>query len=1041
MWYFRGRMLLAFLFLASTPWLRAEFRHFEDASLRAVHFIDTQEGWAVGDDGVVLHTIDAGQSWERQPTGVRASLRSVQFLDPIRGWAAGRIETPTGGSVGVLLSTTDGGLKWTQVAANAMPGLNVVKFTDAKTGFALGDGVEPFTSGIFRTLDGGRTWDVVPGQHAPSWRAGDFQDGGNGLLGGAWSRLGTLQQGKMHVAEDLERMSGRAIHALQIFDQRAVAVGDGGLVLRSQSGGVSWGFADLKLPDAVRASLDFRALQVVGKSIWIAGRPGSVIVHSGDAGQTWSLHKTGQSLPLHGLSFPDANTGWAVGDAGTILHSADAGKTWTRQRGAGKRASVLAINARASDTPIDTVVRLGGLEGQLVTTLQVCQADPSHAAFAKATEGCRLASAVRQAGGLTAESLWTFPCPQYFRDSDRSALLAFWNQRHANQAERELVRQLVLALRTWRPSVVLGDDTDSKDPARSLVAEALLEAVKNAADPKMFPDQIEHLGLEAWKTARVFVGSDSATAHVTQDNGETRIALHGSVRDYATDLQRLLVGDQAHLPARRFYQLAQSADAVPTGKLHWMQGIVVAEGEGRRAVPLESKDDPETLKSLRMVRHFTGFAEKMEDPHRMFEQLTPILTNLPEEQAAASLYALGQSYVRKGQWFLAQEAYLLMIDRYPAHASTLAAYRWLVHFNSSVEARRRFELRQFAAPSDFHMEAEFISVVPKDKKGVRQAAAKNETVNAVGVQQASASKKVDQTARKDALAELRAWHKGAQTLSRRLPSFGALHATEPTLQFSLQAGKRNLGEAFVNPEFFTRFREFVGSGPWADAAQGELWLNNRSLPLPRPVGKTRLAETRPHLDGVFDDACWRDLKPMVLKNVAGATTEDHPTEAMFAYDQEFLYLAIRCQHPRGNPVAKATTRPRDAVLEGNDRISLLLDLDRDYTSYFRLEVDRRGMVREDCGGDTQWNPRWFVAVLDNEDCWRVEAAIPLGELTGEPINLNSVWAFNLVRTLPGQGVQSFSQPADVEPRPEGMTLLMFVQDAQRAKAAPMPTAP
>ena len=80
-----------------------DLRHFDDAALHAVQFVDAREGWAVGDEGVVWHTIDSGQTWERQPTGVRASLRSVQFLTAYIGWIAGREELPGGtGSAGVL---------------------------------------------------------------------------------------------------------------------------------------------------------------------------------------------------------------------------------------------------------------------------------------------------------------------------------------------------------------------------------------------------------------------------------------------------------------------------------------------------------------------------------------------------------------------------------------------------------------------------------------------------------------------------------------------------------------------------------------------------------------------------------------------------------------------------------------------------------------------------------------------------------------------------------------------------------------------------
>ena len=35
----------------------------DDAPLHAVQFVDRVEGWAVGDEGAILHTIDAGKIW------------------------------------------------------------------------------------------------------------------------------------------------------------------------------------------------------------------------------------------------------------------------------------------------------------------------------------------------------------------------------------------------------------------------------------------------------------------------------------------------------------------------------------------------------------------------------------------------------------------------------------------------------------------------------------------------------------------------------------------------------------------------------------------------------------------------------------------------------------------------------------------------------------------------------------------------------------------------------------------------------------------
>jgi hypothetical protein len=76
-----------------------------------------------------------------------------------------------------------------------------------------------------------------------------------------------------------------------------------------------------------------------------------------------------------------------------------------------------------------------------------------------------------------------------------------------------------------------------------------------------------------------------------------------------------------------------------------------------------------------------------------------------------------------------------------------------------------------------------------------------------------------------------------------------------------------------------------------------------------------------------------------------------------------------------------------------------------------------------------------VAVHSEPDCWQIEAAIPLIELTGERISPGRTWACNVVRILPGRGVQAWSTPADVQPRPEGMGLLSFTAAPARTKTS------
>ncbi len=60
-----------------------------DAELADVFFLDADQGWAVGDRGVILWTSDGGRRWELADSPVNCRIEAVFFLDSQRGWAVG----------------------------------------------------------------------------------------------------------------------------------------------------------------------------------------------------------------------------------------------------------------------------------------------------------------------------------------------------------------------------------------------------------------------------------------------------------------------------------------------------------------------------------------------------------------------------------------------------------------------------------------------------------------------------------------------------------------------------------------------------------------------------------------------------------------------------------------------------------------------------------------------------------------------------------------------------------------------------------------
>lgn len=76
---------------------------FRTESLFATHNLGPV-AWAVGADGAILRSDDAGGSWGPQASGTHQDLHGVYFVDPSEGYAVG--------DAGTVLRTTDGGGTW-----------------------------------------------------------------------------------------------------------------------------------------------------------------------------------------------------------------------------------------------------------------------------------------------------------------------------------------------------------------------------------------------------------------------------------------------------------------------------------------------------------------------------------------------------------------------------------------------------------------------------------------------------------------------------------------------------------------------------------------------------------------------------------------------------------------------------------------------------------------------------------------------------------------------------------------------------------------
>jgi photosystem II stability/assembly factor-like uncharacterized protein len=1001
-----------------------------DAELTAVSFVDADRGWAVGDRGVIWSTSDGGRNWKLQNSGVTCRLEAVQFLDGDNGFAVGGWTQPyTHQTHGVALRTRDGGKTWQNTPDLTLPGLKHVRFFDTRQGLALGDGSALYPAGVFRSDDGGRTWSPVPKGESPGWITGDFRDPKSGALAGLSGALALVTGNEIRPSRT-PNLGARYLQRMLLSGQTGGwLVGDGGLVLTTSDSGFTWTAPPAPIPEVAAHEIDFRALAVTGNNVWIAGAPGTCVVHSPDAGRSWQTLRTEQTAPLRGLCFIDEYRGWAVGALGTVLHTRDGGRTWRVQRAGGARVALLGIFSQPARVPLELIADQAG-NGAFLTAVEILgrpAAQPGDLRSDEVTWPRRTHSAIVAVGGSAADTAWRFPLPDTGLHVSSEAILAGWNAANDGKATQRLEEHLVRRIRQWRPEVIVTEDVSPRgeNPLAYLTNQMTLAAVAKAADDSAFPEQISDAGLSAWRVKKVFAvlpTDKQGAVNLTPAQWSERLGR--SLAEQAESGRGLLLHDVTR--AARIIGLSLLVDRLPqdSGKRDVMSGIVLqAGGEARRQLSDPPAGNLKRLAEIAQKRHnVEQLLDRMGSGSSVgagwLGQIGDLTAGLSSKTAGDVLWQLGSKYQQTGKGSQAAEALELLIQKHPQHPLADAAALWLVQYYASGEVawrerkETRFEVRLATATSAEEAAASFGT--SGDAKSKHKPPTTQASFASVGGVR-TAAPELNPAERAGSAIRV------AKQVEQTRPTIYA----DPALRFALAAAARQAGQPRTADRLLQNLTANGSASVWAQNAAAEQWLFRPNENAPKKVCSVVTAPSKPRLDGRLDDVLWQMGKPVSLKSAASGDA-DFPSAAVLAHDDEFLYLAISCRKAAGvEYTTNDATRIPDTDLKDRDRVMILLDIDRDYATYWSLTVDHRGWPAESCFGDSTWNPQWFIAAGGDEQFWTVEAAIPLAELTPNKPQVRDVWALGIQRIIPRVALQSFTSPAAVDPRPEALGLMVF----------------
>lgn len=252
------------------------------SDLTAVYFVNDRKGWAVGHDGVVLATVDGGDTWTLQLDGPRANERLVEHMQH-------RVsESPNSTDLKQLL---DDAKRYKEQGADK-PFLDVW-FADESTGYVVGA-----YNLIFKTTDGGKNWqpwfDRTDNPKAFNLYAIRPAAGGVYIAGEGGLALKLDADGQRFRALDVPYKG--SFFGVVGGNDGVVLFGLRGNVYRSDDAGRTWVKADAGLAATVGS-----ALRAASGALLLADIGGRIVASS-DGGRTWNKIAVPTPTPITGIA-------------------------------------------------------------------------------------------------------------------------------------------------------------------------------------------------------------------------------------------------------------------------------------------------------------------------------------------------------------------------------------------------------------------------------------------------------------------------------------------------------------------------------------------------------------------------------------------------------------------------------------------------------------------------------------------------------------------------------------------------------------------
>lgn len=1023
--------------------------------------------WAVGENGVILTSDDAGASLSESILPFPCSLTSVSFLTNQIGYVAGsQFDSHSGWQKAVLLKTLDGGKSWedlatgpaipgaTTVAAAELPPVSYIRFFDLEQGVCITEKSRLAPQAEFyRTSDGGLSWTRLrpaakPDANSipPEWSRATFTSAHQGILIGQQSATGTVIGDQLITLSPARRSLQAILDVTMNRDGMGWMVGDAASILKSIDGGLTWKTTDNAIDSDLAPICDLMSVCSKGSTVLIAGRPGNRILRSDDAGENWQAVSTSQTLPIHRLVFTGPESVVGIGAMGLVIRSEDRGQTWTTVRNPNYRASILSFCTDVPDVPLPLLTNLSSNEGFRSIVIQPSmRQDRGVASDLRTGRIARRRLAHLAVNDFCQDWMFARPNPGHAESSEE--VLTSWQNQTDGQVIQQLPDRLAMWIRTWRPDVIVIDPIDEDDGVARWIREALPMACRIAAEEVPVSTAIQKSGMPAFSVRRIVQKTfDGRSAALSYSDNDVLGGVHSTVGLLVASARRSLSPSPSLTETESLRQQSELIEGRVSYEVlldrgsnqstsHLLAGFMAApDSDSRRAIAVTSSETEEGMgKILQTVALQNGIAQsriqRNEQSLGLIAELSEMNRNLPQALAIQQMEHLVETYRSVGNIDGQISVLKELVRRYPQSEAAVRSSVELFQYFSSEELRRsRKRKAALQIAEEFREDDPTLQQVRAQQRNaeIRNAGGIIKDVKQDVGQGTLLSNRI--ASEKEAL-DIQ-WNRNAADALKHLQAVAPAVLKSAPIRFQQAALLRRAGQIGRASSLLSEIAR--SESQMAPLAAAEIGVSSGASVSSVRILNIPPTENKPWLDALLDDDCWLEAEELHLKSTQEADGRSQsPCLVMMSWDDDHLYFAGRINRIAATPldVNQATDRLRDVDHSGIDRFELALDIDRDYSSALVLRVDERGQTSDSCWHDRSWDPEWFVATESDESTWRFEIAIPINELVDRQVKPGQLWSIRMTRTAPGicrqvlvPRDQEFANDSD-----NGIGLLRFIR--------------